>query len=136
MDESTPPVATRREAHHEVAWESAARGCCHTSIDRICRLWGNRTEGSGPGFPATVEAWAIRDGCDPHATDTKPSSRIILRTYRCPAGTDVEFYIIIAGGHAWPGSKFSQEISSITGYTTFQINATDAIWAFFRRFRL
>ena len=50
------------------------------------------------------------------------SSQIIRRTYRCPAGTDVEFYIIIGGGHAWPGSKFSQEISSITGYTTFQIN--------------
>ncbi len=91
---------------------------------------------NGPGFPATVKAWAIRDGCDPHATDTKPSSQIILRTYRCPAGTDVEFYIIIGGGHAWPGSRFSQEISSITGYTTFQINATDVIWAFFQRFRL
>ncbi len=91
---------------------------------------------NGPGFPATVKAWARKDGCDRRATDTRTSSQIILRTYRCPAGTDVEFYIVIGGGHAWPGSKFSQEISSITGFTTFQINATDVIWAFFQRFQL
>ncbi len=42
----------------------------------------------------------------------------------------------VGGGHAWPGSKFSQQISSLTGYTTFEINATDQIWAFFQRFRL
>ena len=67
---------------------------------------------------------------------TRVASQIILRTYRCPSGTDVEFYIILGGGHAWPGSKFTQSISSLTGYTTFQINATDVIWQFFRRFSL
>jgi polyhydroxybutyrate depolymerase len=90
----------------------------------------------GTGYPANVQAWAVRDGCDPHSTDTRVSSQVILRTYKCPAGTDVEFYIILGGGHAWPGSKFTQSISSLTGYTTFQINATDAIWQFFRRFSL
>jgi polyhydroxybutyrate depolymerase len=64
------------------------------------------------------------------------ASQIILRTYRCPTGSGVAFYIILGGGHAWPGSKFSQEISSVTGYTTFQIDATQVIWAFFQRFRL
>jgi polyhydroxybutyrate depolymerase len=90
----------------------------------------------GPGYPATVQAWAVKDGCDPHSTDTKLSSQVIRRTYQCPAGTDVEFYIIVGGGHAWPGSKISQAISSLTGFTTFQINATDAIWSFFHRFQL
>ncbi len=90
----------------------------------------------GSGYPANVQAWAVRDGCDPHSTDAKLSSQVILRTYRCPAGTDVEFYIILGGGHAWPGSKFTQSISSLTGYTTFQINATEVIWRFFRRFSL
>ncbi len=90
----------------------------------------------GRGFPATVQAWALKDGCHPRSTDTRLSSQVILRTYRCPASTDVAFYIILGGGHAWPGSKFSREISSITGFTTFQINATNVIWTFFRRFRL
>jgi polyhydroxybutyrate depolymerase len=90
----------------------------------------------GTGFPATVQTWAAKDGCDPHSTDTRIASQIILRRYVCPPATAVEFYIILGGGHAWPGSKFSQSISSITGFTTFQINATDVIWAFFEHFRL
>jgi polyhydroxybutyrate depolymerase len=90
----------------------------------------------GKGYPANVQAWAVRNGCDPASTDTRVSSQVILRTYRCPAGTGVEFYIILGGGHAWPGSTFSRAIDSITGFTTFQINASDAIWQFFRRYRL
>jgi polyhydroxybutyrate depolymerase len=90
----------------------------------------------GSGYPATVRAWAVKDGCNPRSTDTKVASQIILRTYTCPRGTAVKFFIILGGGHAWPGSKFSQSIASITGFTTFQINATNQIWAFFRQFRL
>lgn len=90
----------------------------------------------GPGYPATVQAWAVKDGCNPRSTDTKVASQIILRTYRCPRGTAVKFFIVLGGGHAWPGSTFSQRISSITGFTTFEINATDQMWAFFRQFRL
>jgi polyhydroxybutyrate depolymerase len=91
---------------------------------------------NGAGYPATVKAWAEKDGCSPTATDTRISSQIILRSYRCPAKTAVAFYIIIGGGHAWPGSAFSRAISKYTGFTTFQINATNSIWAFFRRFQL
>lgn len=90
----------------------------------------------GTGYPATVQAWAVKDGCNPRSTDTKVSSQVILRTYACPSGTDVEFYIILGGGHAWPGSAFSRSISSLTGFTTFQINATDVMWAYFQHFRL
>ncbi len=90
----------------------------------------------GAGYPATVQAWAVKDGCNPKSSDTRVASEVILRSYPCPAGTDVRFYIILGGGHSWPGSTFSRSISSITGFTTFQINATDAMWAFFERFRL
>ena len=90
----------------------------------------------GPGYPATVQAWAVKDGCNPRSTDTRVASQIILRAYRCPRGTAVKFFIILGGGHAWPGSKFSQSISSITGFTTLQIKATNQMWAFFRQFRL
>jgi len=90
----------------------------------------------GAGEPATVQAWAVKDGCDPHPTDTRQSSQIIVRRYACPVGTDVVFTIVLGGGHAWPGSRFSQKISSLTGFTTFQVNATDDAWSFFRRFTL
>jgi polyhydroxybutyrate depolymerase len=90
----------------------------------------------GPGVPATVKAWAVKDGCRTSFTDTTVAPKVILRTYPCPKGTAVEFYIILGGGHSWPGSQYSQSISSITGTTTFAINATDLIWAFFQRFQL
>ncbi len=91
---------------------------------------------NGTGYPATVKAWARKDGCGAHSTDAEVASRIILRTYPCPSGTGVEFYIVLGGGHAWPGSTVSRSISSLTGYTTFAINATDLIWQYFQRFRL
>ena len=62
--------------------------------------------------------------------------QVIHRVYKCPPGVAVEFYIVLGGGHAWPGSKFSQIIAPIVGPTTFEINATTLIWAFFKRFQL
>jgi polyhydroxybutyrate depolymerase len=91
---------------------------------------------NGPGYPATVAAWAKRDGCGSRAVDKKLASQVIRRTYSCPRGVAVEFYIILGGGHAWPGSKFSEEIASITGPTTFEINASTIIWNFFERFQV
>lgn len=91
---------------------------------------------NGPGYPATVAAWAKRDGCGARADDTRVSPHVILRTYPCPPGTAVEFYIVLGGGHAWPGSSFSKMIAAVTGPTTFEIDATPLIWKFFRRFQL
>jgi polyhydroxybutyrate depolymerase len=91
---------------------------------------------NGPGYPATVASWAERDGCDRNPVNTKVSPHVIHRVYRCPAGVAVEFYIILGGGHAWPGSQFSEKIASITGPTTFEINASTTIWAFFQRFQV
>jgi len=91
---------------------------------------------NGPGYPATVAAWAKRDGCGARAVDTKVSPHVILRTYPCPSGTAVEFYIVLGGGHAWPSSGFSKMIAAVTGPTTFEINATTTIWKFFQRFQL
>lgn len=91
---------------------------------------------NGSGYPATVAAWAKRDGCMSKGTDTKIASHVIRRSYRCPANTAVEFYIILGGGHSWPSSAFSQEIGAVTGPTNFQVNATDVIWKFFKGFQL
>jgi polyhydroxybutyrate depolymerase len=90
----------------------------------------------GRGVPATVQGWAVKDGCNPKSTDTRLSSQVIRRTYACPPKTSVVFYIVIGGGHAWPGSKVSQSISKLTGFTTFQISATTTMWSFFQRFQL
>jgi polyhydroxybutyrate depolymerase len=94
------------------------------------------TELNGKGYPANVKAWAAKDGCNPRPTDTKLHANVIVRSYRCPRGAAVEFYIVLGGGHAWPGSKLGATLKSITGPSTFEINATDIIWEFFRHHRL
>ena len=90
---------------------------------------------NGPGYPANVKAWAERNGCGATATDTPVSKEVTLRTYPCPAGADVQMYIVTGGGHAWPGSNFSKAIAKVVGYTTFDIDATAVIWKFFHRFQ-
>jgi polyhydroxybutyrate depolymerase len=91
---------------------------------------------NGKGYPANVKTWAAKDGCDTRSTDKKVSPHVILRTYRCPPGTAVEFYIVLGGGHAWPGSKLSAALAKITGPSTFEVDATDIIWRFFQQHRL
>ncbi len=90
----------------------------------------------GGGYPLFVREWAAKDGCNLRSTDKRLAAQVILRTYRCPPGAAVEFYIVVGGGHAWPGSKISAALASITGPSTFEINATDLIWQFFREHRL
>jgi polyhydroxybutyrate depolymerase len=90
----------------------------------------------GPGTPAYVAGWAERNGCDPDPTDTQTSAEILHRVYDCPDGADVEFFIVLGGGHTWPGSEFSRAIESIVGHTTFDIHASEEAWRFFTRFAL
>ncbi len=90
----------------------------------------------GAGEPATVRAWAVREGCDAHAIDTRVSSQVIVRRYSCPTGTDVRFTIVLGGGHEWPGSVVSRLYETQSGMTTFQVDATQQSWEFFQQFHL
>jgi polyhydroxybutyrate depolymerase len=91
---------------------------------------------NGPGIPASAAGMAARNGCGPTPTDTQLTDEVIHRVYPCPAGADVEFYIVLGGGHAWPGSEFSRAIAAVVGYTTFDINASELAWDFFEQFQL
>ncbi len=90
----------------------------------------------GPGEPATVRAWAVREGCSPHAIDTRVSTQVMVRRYSCPTGTDVRFTIVLGGGHDWPGSVVSSLYETQSGMTTFQVDATQQSWEFFQQFHL
>jgi polyhydroxybutyrate depolymerase len=89
----------------------------------------------GPGYPETVSVWAERNGCDKFS-DTEAGESVIHRVYDCPRGAEVEFSIVVGGGHTWPGSQFSANIESITGPTTFEIDWNELAWEFFQRFAL
>ena len=89
---------------------------------------------NGDGYPKTVAGWAAKNGCDATPKDTKVSDTVIRRVYSCPQGHDVEFVIVVGGGHSWPGSEFSRSIEKVVGPTTFDIDATKAIWEFLQRY--
>ncbi|MBK5224274.1 MAG: hypothetical protein JJE52_15655 [Acidimicrobiia bacterium] len=89
---------------------------------------------TGEGYPAAVAALAAHNGCEPEPTDTELSDEVIHRVYDCPPGADVEFYIVIGGGHSWPSSEFSRSIGDIVGHTTFDVDATADSWEFMSRF--
>lgn len=91
----------------------------------------------GTGYPETVRRWAEIDGCDvASATDERVSDEVILRTFDCPEGAPVEFYIVEGGGHSWPGSEFSRSIAQVVGPTTTDIDASAEAWRFFQQFAL
>ncbi len=94
------------------------------------------TEATPTPIPAVVGAWAQRDGCHPRSVDTVVAGQVVMRNYQCPAGVDVLFYMIVGGGHAWPGSVASAADSPTNGPTSFQIDATSLMWSFFQRFQL
>lgn len=91
---------------------------------------------TGSGYPANAATWAERYGCQPTPKDTKVTDKVIHRVYDCPAGAAVEFFIVIDGGHSWPGSEFSKAIEKVVGPTTFDIDATKQAWTFFQRYQL
>jgi polyhydroxybutyrate depolymerase len=90
----------------------------------------------GPGYPETVAEWAALNGCEDAFTDEDVTETVVLRTYDCPREAPVDFYIVEGGGHTWPSSEFSRSIESIAGPTTFDIDASELAWEFFRQFAL
>jgi polyhydroxybutyrate depolymerase len=53
----------------------------------------------------------------------------------CTDDVELGFYTIDGGGHTWPGSIVSSEITSI-GVTNMDIDATALAWEFFQRHQL
>jgi polyhydroxybutyrate depolymerase len=87
----------------------------------------------GPSVEEVATAWAARNGCATETPLVEAASAEVdrLRYRSCPADGEVELYRVKGGGHAWPGSAFSQSIAPIVGRTTMTIDATDLIWQFF-----
>ncbi len=89
--------------------------------------WGNRLI-TRP--PATLEHWAIANGCDAIPTDI-PGDPSTIETYSHPAQVPFQSVIIAGQGHHWPGGK-GQLNPRIGG--AIAENALDAnrmIWDFF-----
>jgi polyhydroxybutyrate depolymerase len=84
-----------------------------------------------------IAMWARRDRCaaDPLSSrlrDADPTDGTETRVDvydQCAAGTQVAFFTIEGGGHAWPGGE-----ARLTGGTTARdFDAAELIWTFFHK---
>lgn len=108
------------------------------ALDRSIPLEGGPTEGrfkaSWDGAPLRPgayqeEFWAAANGCEAEAREERPGPHLLLRHYGCPQGREVARFIVEDGGHAWPGGE---QGSRLGDPPSAALDATDAIWEFFK----
>jgi polyhydroxybutyrate depolymerase len=82
--------------------------------------------------------WSSINSCNAASrTDTTLPQKVSDRTtiklrenYDCAAGSAVNLYTVVNGGHAWPGSQTPIAV----GHTSQNLDATMAMWDFFKQF--
>lgn len=109
----------------------------HGSNDQNVPLAGGvgakaRTQTNYPPVQDSIDLWVRTDGCAQPAVST-PAPYVTLRDYAgCRAGTEVAFYLIAGGGHAWPGGT---RMASFLDKPSTAMAATPTIWEFFAAHR-
>lgn len=127
----------------------------------LTRLGGGGTDGTVPppptappantqGFPPVeqvVGEWAAHDGCNPDPTVLpvgSAGSDVEERVYtECTPESSIRFFVVSDGGHTWPGSPVLEGVNDpsnprheMMATTTYEVDASAAIWAFFRGYAL
>ncbi|RIK35834.1 MAG: polyhydroxybutyrate depolymerase [Chloroflexi bacterium] len=101
----------------------------------------NPYEGGGPDYWQTgvedaLAGWAAQNGCRVEAQEKPISTRLTeVRYVGCDRGDEVRIYRIDAMGHQWPGSPIDIGKERF-GEPSDVIDATAAMWDFFRQHRL
>jgi|GEM_PF-359900 len=91
-------------------------------------------------IPNTLAFWVNQNGCEQDyqqtaLPNTDPDSRIIFASYtNCPDDSAVEIYAVVGGGHVWHGVQDFD--NDFVGEVNMDINASEAIWAFYSQFTL
>jgi polyhydroxybutyrate depolymerase len=93
--------------------------------------WVVRGEMRFPNQLTWTANWAQRNRCAPKPRDTVIAADVTRRAYtNCANNADVQLYTIQEGGHTWPGGGHHPEW--FVGRTTYSIDASSLMWAFFR----
>jgi len=77
-----------------------------------------------------VDFWVAHNGCSRTAETTEKGSIVTTRYGGGKDGTEVVLYMVRGGGHCWPGGE---KWAFWADEPTRELDATDAIWDFFRR---
>ena len=89
-----------------------------------------------------LDRWIAIDQCDPvprttHMEDSASDGTSLTRVEYTNATTGVKVvgYTVVNGGHTWPGG-WPYLPKMIIGITSRNLNACEAIWDFFKQYRL
>lgn len=101
----------------------------------------NRESGRVLGAFESAALLAQRNGCPalPNEEalpeiDPDDGTHVIRYTYSaCRGGAEVVLYVIEGGGHTWPGGMQYLPVSAI-GRTSHELDGTETIWDFFKRY--
>ncbi|HSN16770.1 MAG TPA: PHB depolymerase family esterase [Gammaproteobacteria bacterium] len=76
----------------------------------------------------SIDFWVRQDGCSVTVHSQEPD--VLMTNYGgCQAGSEVSFFLIQDGGHAWPGG---QRIARFLDPPSRALDATSEIWDFFK----
>lgn len=76
----------------------------------------------------TIDFWVKQDGCSVTVHSQEPD--VLMTNYGgCAAGSEVAFFLIQDGAHAWPGGL---RIASFLDPPSHALDATSEIWDFFK----
>lgn len=91
----------------------------------------------------TIDIWRVNNGCNARPllkahpnVDPSDGTTVTRLAYdfECSDSAIVLLYAIKGGGHSWPGSKV--RLRSFKGAISQDIQATELIWEFVRKYRL
>jgi polyhydroxybutyrate depolymerase len=100
----------------------------HGTADTLVPYNGDAAE-SFIAVPDDFAAWGMRDACTDMPSTTYSMGDVTCSSYlHCGGGAQVTLCTVQNGGHTWPGGTPVPAL----GYTTTNINATDAMWSFFQ----
>lgn len=90
----------------------------------------------GVAFPDMLAFWAATDKCPDASVESDlpdkvdDGTKVAITSFTgCSSGTEVTGYLVIGGGHAWPGGRPLGSIDDF-GRTSREFDASELIWIF------
>jgi polyhydroxybutyrate depolymerase len=85
------------------------------------------------GVPEALARWGEINQCRRGPRTVSVTSHVDeIRYSACRRNASVVLYRVEGGGHTWPGSEAFIPLEPALGPVTFEIDATELIWRFFR----
>lgn len=110
----------------------------HGTADPVDAFGGHGEAYWTYSVPVAARRWATGERCSAAATVVRPAPGVTLTRYTgCRNGAAVELYAIAGEGHEWPGGPhLPRRYTALLGPQSNAIDADQAMWTFFTRYRL